>query len=78
MLIFCRVTVELEIVRTLGSKGSASWIRCQPIGKAQLHTVTEQILHYGQLRNASQPTTHVFGMSKQTRLLRGNPLLLGV
>ncbi|KAK3563491.1 hypothetical protein QTP86_030328 [Hemibagrus guttatus] len=37
------------------------------------HTHAHSITHYGQFRDANQPTMHVFGPGEETGALRGNP-----
>ncbi|KAK3571616.1 hypothetical protein QTP86_015351, partial [Hemibagrus guttatus] len=41
--------------------------------RARTHTLSHAITHYGQFRDANQPTLHVFGPGEETRVPRGNP-----
>ncbi|KAK3543419.1 hypothetical protein QTP70_020441, partial [Hemibagrus guttatus] len=60
---------------SLGIKaGYTLGTECQPIaGRTHTLSFTHAITHYGQFRDASQPTMHVFGLGEETGAPRGNP-----
>ncbi|KAK3564391.1 hypothetical protein QTP86_017295, partial [Hemibagrus guttatus] len=58
------------------SRQDTPWMECQPIvGHTHTHTLsfTHAITHYGQFRDANQPTMHVFGPGEETGVPGGNP-----
>ncbi|KAK3510041.1 hypothetical protein QTP70_026697 [Hemibagrus guttatus] len=78
----------LPLIRTtLGSRGACAylrrhwasrqdtpWTECQPIaGHTHALSFTHTITHYGQFRDANQPTMHVFGLGEETGVPGGNP-----
>ncbi|KAK3550505.1 hypothetical protein QTP86_033402 [Hemibagrus guttatus] len=77
--------VTIPLIRTiLGSRGACAylrrhwasrqdtpWMECQPIARHTPHS--HSLTHYGQFRDANQPTTHVFGLEEETVGPGGNP-----
>ncbi|KAK3510232.1 hypothetical protein QTP70_031056 [Hemibagrus guttatus] len=50
------------------------WALCQPItGHTHTLSFTHAITHYGQFKDANQPTMHVFGLGEETGVPGGNP-----
>ncbi|KAK3510199.1 hypothetical protein QTP70_027763, partial [Hemibagrus guttatus] len=56
--------------RHWASRQDTPWTECQPIAG---HTHTHTLIHYGQFRDANQPTMHVFGLGEVTGVPGGNP-----
>ncbi|KAK3570929.1 hypothetical protein QTP86_030721, partial [Hemibagrus guttatus] len=62
--------------RHWASRQDTPWMECQPIAG---HTYTHSLIHsrnhthYGQFRDANQPTMHVFGLGEGTGVPGGNP-----
>ncbi|KAK3559957.1 hypothetical protein QTP86_030320, partial [Hemibagrus guttatus] len=58
--------------RHWASRQDTPWTECQPIaGHTHTLSFTHAITHYGQFRDANQPTMHVFGLGEETPEARG-------
>ncbi|KAK3511888.1 hypothetical protein QTP70_027487, partial [Hemibagrus guttatus] len=56
------------------SRQDTPWTECQPIaGHTHTLSFTHAITHYGQFRDANQPTMPVFGLGEETGVPGGNP-----
>ncbi|KAK3538065.1 hypothetical protein QTP70_027417 [Hemibagrus guttatus] len=57
---------------SLGIKAGYTLDRVPTHRRAHTHTHSHAITHYGQFRDANQPTTHVFGLGEETPRHREN------
>ncbi|KAK3550030.1 hypothetical protein QTP86_018655, partial [Hemibagrus guttatus] len=62
--------IPVETCKKLDIK--AGYTQCQLI-TGHTHTLIHAITHYGQFRDANQPTMHVFGLGEETGVPGGNP-----
>ncbi|KAK3544899.1 hypothetical protein QTP86_028503, partial [Hemibagrus guttatus] len=62
---------------SLGIKAGYTLDRVPTHHRAHTLSFTHAITHYGQFRDANQPTMHVFGPGEETGVPGGNPMRHG-
>ncbi|KAK3507455.1 hypothetical protein QTP70_021822 [Hemibagrus guttatus] len=72
--IYSRVTGSLCLSQaSLGIKAGYTLDGVPTHRRAHTLSFTHAITHYGQFRDANQPTMHVFGLGEETGVPGGNP-----